>query len=403
MFNKPWVYVICMGVGLLLLASTTFPTSAAPPNTTPPLTPIEQLGKLIFFDTTLSEPSGQACADCHAPEVGFTGPLIEINSNGSVYEGANPGLFGNRKPPSAAYAGYSPALHYDEAEDVWIGGLFWDGRATGWELGSPLAEQAQGPFLNALEQSLPHAVGVCNRIEEGDYAEFFEEVFGSDSLDCGHHVAHTYELIARAIAAYETSPEVNPFSSKYDYYLAGMVELSAEEMLGLELFNGKALCAECHPSELGPNGEAPLFTDFTYDNLGVPANPANPFYAMPSEHNPAGADWVDEGLGGFLRKVGYPAEVYEPLLGAQRVPILRNVGLRPSEDFVKAYTHNGYFKSLEDVVHFYNMRDVSDEWPDAEIAGTVNMEELGDLGLTAEEEAALVAFMETLSDGYELP
>jgi cytochrome c peroxidase len=192
---------------------------------------------------------------------------------------------------------------------------------------------------------------------------------------------------------------VNPFSSKYDYYLAGEVVLTEQEASGLALFEGKAMCAGCHISEPGENGEPPLFTDFTYDNLGVPKNPANPFYNMPKKWNPDGADWIDSGQGGFLKNAGYPPDVYEPEWGKQKVPTLRNVDLRPNEGFVKAYGHNGVFKSLEEIVHFYNTRDV-EHWPPPEVAENVNTDELGDLGLTEAEEAAIVAFMKTLSDGY---
>jgi cytochrome c peroxidase len=194
---------------------------------------------------------------------------------------------------------------------------------------------------------------------------------------------------------------VNPFTSKYDYWLAGMATLTDEEEWGRELFNDplKGNCAACHISEPGPDGEAPLFTDFTYDNLGVPRNPENPFYDMPPKWNPAGDAWVDEGLGGFLKNAGYEADVYGPQLGKEKVPTLRNVDLRPSPDFVKAYGHNGFFKSLEEIVHFYNTRDV-EMWPPPEVPENVNTEELGNLGLTADEEAAIVAFLRTLSDGY---
>src|ERR1017187_5590869 len=122
------------------------------------LTQNEQLGKELFFDTNLSTPPGQACAACHGPEVGYTGLDANINAGGAVYEGAMPGRFGNHKPPSAAYAGDSPILHWRRDKPgghtggtTWVGGMFWDGRATGWTLGDPLAEQAQGPFLNPLE------------------------------------------------------------------------------------------------------------------------------------------------------------------------------------------------------------------------------------------------------------
>lgn len=173
------------------------------------------------------------------------------------------------------------------------------------------------------------------------------------------------------------------------------------------MFNGKAKCARCHPG----NGQQPLFTDYTFDNLGLPKNPENTVYV----YDPA---FVDLGLGGFLQDAGYPEEVYEEQWGKQKVPTLRNVDLRPYEDFVKAYGHNGYFKTLEGIVHFYNTRDVLDVclgdyteaealaancWPPPEVTENVNTDELGDLGLSLEEEAAIVAFLKTLSDGYMPP
>jgi cytochrome c peroxidase len=362
------------------------------------LTSVELLGKRLFFDINLSEPRGQACAACHAPEVGFTGPENMINSAGAVYEGAVLGRFGNRKPPSAAYGGDSPVLYYDVNEEVWVGGMFWDGRATGWTLSDPLAEQAQGPFLNPLEQNLPNAAEVIRRVcFESSYTYLFKAVCGYDAcLDI--NVNGAYDCIGRSIAAYERSKEVQPFTSKYDYYLSGQATLTEQEMWGLELFEGKAMCSACHVSQMGSNGEHPLFTDFTYDNLGVPKNLMNPFYSEP-DWNPDGASWIDYGLGGFLKSIEYDSEVYEAELGKHKVPTLRNVDKRPYPEFVKAYAHNGSFKSLEEIVHFYNTRDV-EIWPSPEVPINVNTDELGDLGLTSEEEAAIVAFLKTLSDGY---
>jgi cytochrome c peroxidase len=112
---------------------------------------------------------------------------------------------------------------------------------------------------------------------------------------------------------------------------------------------------------------------------------------------------------------GYPEEVYLAEWGKHKVPTLRNVDLRPAEDLVKAYAHNGYFKTLEGIVNFYNTRDVKPEcagpyteaealaagcWPPPEVEETVNRDELGDLGLTPDEEAAIVAFLKALSDGF---
>jgi cytochrome c peroxidase len=420
----------------LALAIVALTAAPAPAND---LTPIEQLGKSIFFDQDLSFNKNLACAGCHGPEVGFTGPESDTNEFGAVYEGSFLGRFGNRKPPSAAYATQSPILHYEieKKEAVFVGGNFWDGRATGEKLGNPAADQAQGPFLNPVEQALPDSACVVYRVcMATSYPVGFEAVWGDSacaivwpgdveaqctteggsvglSNDDRGNSDMAYDQIALSIAAYEASPEVNSFTSKYDYSLRGMAKLSKEERKGLSLYKGKAKCTRCHvlhPSE----PHQPLLTDFTYDNLGVPRNPDNPWYLSPL--NPDGYDWVDKGLGGFLKSAGYDEDVWEANLGKQKVPTLRNVDKRPDPGFVKAFTHNGYFKELWQVVHFYNTRDVKpvcadrfapvedalaeDCWPEPEVAENVNEDELGDLGLSAEEEDAIVAFLKTLSDGY---
>jgi cytochrome c peroxidase len=345
------------------------------------LTDQENLGKSLFFDTNLSQPTGQSCAVCHGPNVGWTGPDEAINAAGAVYEGAVPGRFGNRKPPASAYAGDSPILYYDGT--MWIGGMFWDGRATGWTLGDPLAEQALGPFLNPAEQNNASPQDVIDKVMASSYEDLFLQVCTDPDT------AKRYECIGRSIAAYERSKEVSQFTSKYDYWLKGQARLTGQEQWGLALFNGKAKCATCHP--------APLFTDFTYDNLGVPRNPLNPFYYMP--YNPDGANWVDTGLGGFLQAAGYGADVYQPEWGKQKVPTLRNVDKRPSKKFIKAYGHNGYFKSLEEIVHFYNTRDIPGAgWSPPEVADNINTTEMGNLGLNHGEELAIVQFLKTLTD-----
>jgi cytochrome c peroxidase len=366
-----------------------------------PLSPLEELGKALFFDANLSTPPGQSCAACHAPEAGFTGPDSIINAGPAVYPGAVHARSGNRKPPTAAYGGDSPILGFDPDEALWIGGMFWDGRATGWTLGDPLAEQALGPFLNPLEQNLPHAKQVIRRVAKSHYAALFESVWGPGSLDDKVDIAGTYERIGRSIAAYERSPEVSPFTSKYDFYLKGEATLTAQELRGLELYEGQAMCSACHPSAPGEDGAPPLFTDFTYDNLGIPRNPQNPFYTAPKSVNREGTQWMDPGLAGFLAGAGYPEDVWMPERGKHKVPTLRNVDRRPHPGFVKAYGHNGFFKSLEAIVHFYNTRDViAANWPAPEVPDNVNTDELGNLGLSAEDEAAIVAFLQTLTDGY---
>ncbi len=366
---------------------------------TAPFTPLEDLGRQLFFDSNLSAQQNQSCSGCHQPSAGFTSENSPVNAAGAVHPGSFPDRFGKRKPPSAAYAGGSPVLHYDADRQTWVGGMFWDGRATGERLGDPLAEQALEPFTNPLELALADAMAVCVIVRDATYADLFESIWGAGSLDCKHDAGGTYDRLAPALAAYERTGDLSPFTSKYDYYLAGKTTLTPQEARGLALFNGKARCATCHPSQPGPDGEPPLFTDFSYDNVGLPANPLNPFYTMPKKWNPAGAAFVDYGLGGFLKDAGYPADVYEAAWGNMKVPTLRNVDKRPDASLVKAYGHNGYFKSLDAITHFYNTRDV-EAWPDPEVPANVNRDALGNLGLTPDEEAALVAFMQTLSDGY---
>ena len=387
-------------LGLVQYSCTKDPIIAEPENgdsmlKSSGLTAEEQLGKFIFFDENISDPQGMSCATCHAPGVGFTGADQAINATGAVYEGALPGRFGNRKPPSAAYGGNSPILYMD-ADGTWIGGMFWDGRATGLRLGDPLAEQAQGPFLNPVEHNVASVTTIMQIIKDSDYASLFEAVFGTGSLDA----ADAYDNVGRAIAAYERSAEVSQFTSKYDYWLSGKAKLTAKEKQGKALFLGKAKCVKCHTI----TGKKPLFTDFAYDNIGIPKNPHNPFYTMPPEFNPDGINWIDQGLGGFLIAIGDPTAAEN--IGKHKVPTLRNVDLRPDPNLVKAYGHNGYFKSLEEVVHFYNTRDIPGAgwngipWPAPEVLTNMNTAELGNLKLSSEEESALVTFLKTLSDGY---
>jgi cytochrome c peroxidase len=390
--NKVIPFLLCFVLIMVVFQLFRMSETSAEDN----LLPLESLGKKLFFDANLSTPAGQSCADCHGPEVGFGGPDSDINAHGAVYEGAVDTRFGNRHPPTAAYAGDSPVLYYNETSGLWIGGMFFDGRATGWTLGDPLAEQAQAPFLNPLEMNNLNPEDIVKKVALSSYAELFEQVWGDGSLN---DVDEAYDKIGLSIAAYERSSEVSPFTSKYDAYLAGKIELTEMEALGLELYVGKAGCENCHFSQPGPSGEPPLFTDFTYRNLGMPKNPENPFYSMPSEWNPDGENFIDYGLGGFLKNASYISEVYESQLGNFKVPTLRNVDLRPNPEFVKSYGHNGFFKSLEDIVHFYNTRDVED-WPEPEVSVNVDVMSLGNLELTLGEEAAIVAFLKTLSDGY---
>jgi len=409
------------------------------------------LGKLLFYDRQLSVRRNEACAFCHMPEAGFAGPISELNRTTAAYPGSLRTRFNGRIPQTHGYATFSPVLHYNALQGDLVGGAFWDMRATGIRLNSPLAEQAQGPPLDPNEMGLIDAACVVYRASRRPYRLIAKRLWGAQAFDvrwpadiqatCDRpgpapqadplpvHLAPvdrgiaqaTFDKIAEAIAAYEGSREVNSFSSKYDYVMAGKAKFTAAEDAGYRLFrSGATHCNECHRD--GGPGEEPLFTDFTASNLGLPANPAMPYYkenhpdGFGFAANPAGLGFVDSGAGGFLEGSANPDRKWAPLakafIGRYKTPTLRNVDKRPRADFVKAYMHNGYLKSLKEVVHFYNSRDMLPRcevgnpgeklacWPAPEHPETMNRKQLGNLGLTGQQEDQIVAFLKTLTDGY---
>ncbi len=355
------------------------------------MSPKERLGRMLFNDTHLSEPAGQSCASCHDANFAGTDP----DKGTPTSQGMNPKLFGSRNSPTAMYAAFSPAFHFDQEEGLYVGGQFLDGRAA------TLEEQAKGPFLNPLEMANTTKQQVVDKVRSANYAKLFKQVYGQDIFV---DTDAAYDSIADAIAAFERTRAFNKFTSKYDAYLAGKAQLTSQELRGLELFEreDKGNCAACHPSQPAEDGTPPLFTDFTYDNLGVPKNPHNPFYKLNKASNPDGKKFVDRGLGGF---VGLASED-----GKFKVPTLRNIAL------TAPYMHNGYFMTLKGVVDFYNSRDakpacaqefVTDDkaigkgcWPKPEVAENVNRDELGNLGLNEQEVDDIIAFMKTLTDGW---
>jgi cytochrome c peroxidase len=412
---------------------------------------ITLLGKIIFHDRELSVKRNESCAFCHMPETGFSGPVSALNQTTVAYPGSIRTRFSGRRPQSHTYANYAPVLHYNPPQGDFVGGNFWDMRATGLRLNSALAEQAQGPPLDPNEIGLIDPACMVYRMSLRPYRSMAERLWGAqafavhwpadakevcdrpgpppqaDSLPLhlrpvDRGIAQTtFDRIGEAIAAFESSPDVNPFSAKYDYVIAGKTEFTPEEKAGYALFRSKAThCNECHRD--GGPGEEPLFTDFTASNLGLPANPDLPFYKENSPDkfgytaNPEGIKYLDPGVGGFLSSPLNPnrewAAMARSFLGKYKTPTLRNVDKRPYAAFVKAYMHNGYLKSLKEVVHFYNTRDTLPKchpgdpgekvtcWPAPENPRTVNRKQLGDLKLSDKEENLLVAFLKTLTDGY---
>lgn len=377
------------------------------------MTDWERLGQALFFETALSVNGTQSCASCHDPANGFA-------SATAFPEGATPGHFGNRKPPSLAYQALSPVLHHrvEDGEVLFLGGNMADGRARGGALGDPAADQALLPILNPDEMGLPHAACLAARACDSqgpamDAArpgvcvmpmDVAATCAAAEPAEPAPETLAAVDLILRAFSAYEASAQVMRFSSRYDDFVAGRGDLSAEEKAGLALFDGKALCSACHVLTASA-GQGAVLTDFTYDNLGVPRNPANPAYRATVN----GTEWVDRGLAATLEADPLYAAAAAGVEGAVKVPTLRNVWTGQP----RAYMHNGWFKTLEGVVRFYNTRDVWPRcaaevteaqamaarcWPAPEIAATMNRDELGNLKLTEAEEAQIVAFLKTLTD-----
>jgi cytochrome c peroxidase len=345
-----------------------------------------QLGSQLFSDPDLSYPAGQACADCHLARVAFRDP----ESSRATSMGVVPGRFGVRNAPSAMYASYVPPLQRID-DQHWTGGLFWDGRA------GTLEDQAGGPLLNPLEMANPDKATVVAAVRRASYAPAFRALFGAHALD---DVDTAFAHVTEALAAFEQTTAFAPFSSKYDHYLAGEATLSDSEQRGLAIFEDPARgnCAGCHPNRPGPNGAAPMFTDHSYANLGLPRYPNNKFYLQPAPMNPDGERYVDHGL---MQTVGDPAQD-----GKFRVPTLRNIARTPP------YGHNGYFENLPYLIDFLNTRDVGSQtvgtctrvspsarcaWPGPEIPATVD-HGIGHLGLTDQDVTDLVAFLMILSD-----
>ena len=356
--------------------------SAALPVSTAAMNAQEALGAALFFDKSLSHGGTQSCASCHDPAAGFADP----DRSAPTSKGADPTRFGSRNAPSIAYAAFRPAFHWNADDETWVGGQFLDGRAASLEA------QAAQPFTNPIEMGLPDRAAVLDALRAGPNGDRFEALYGKSVWS---DPALAFTRMTAAIAAFERTKVVSPFSSKFDAYTAGTARLTLRETRGLNIFDdpAKGNCAACHPSTPADGQAYALFTDFTYDNIGLPRNAASRFHD---------ARATDFGLGATT---GDPAQD-----GKFKVPTLRNIAL------TGPFGHNGWFDSLGQLVDFYATRDTRPRctnpdvtaaqavqmhcWPDAELPGTVNHDELGNVPLSARDKADLVGFLFTLSDGY---
>ena len=446
----------------------------------------ETLGELMLYDKNMSPNRNEACASCHMPYSGFSGPIPSVNLTMIAYPGTARFRAGKRTPQRHPYAPFFPVLQYNQVQGLFFGGNFWDSRATGYRLRVPDAEQAQGPPVDHMEMGFPDTACIAFRLATAVYRPLFEEVWGRGSLDIkfphqtenicdtpgGAAVFHgsaipvplspqertrantVYDRWAQSIDSFEQSVQVSAFSSKFDAFLAGKYKLTADEMAGYKLFDGKGNCNSCHLDGRGTALKAgqtdtsstdmvnPLFTCFGSANEGLPLNPGDAFYyeTKPDSYgytpNPYGFGYRDLGLGTFLRS-GFGSgpnpnsswkQYAASVDGQMQVPSLRDVALTPKQCptteapgpyFQKEFFHNGYLKSLKQVVHFYNTRDKYayhvtsghcpagtiekvDCWPMPEVPNNIDMTS-GNLGLTDREENQIVAFLQTLSDGFTRP
>ena len=346
----------------------------------------EEFGRALFSDATLSANETMSCETCHSLNEGLVDQR-ETNKKFGASLGDDNISIGDRNAPTASYAQFAPDFHYDIVEKLYIGGQFLNGSAKN------LTEQAKGPFLNPVEMGMPDAASVVTKVlENSTYVATLTKLYGAETLE---DVNATYEAIAESIAAFESTKTFAPFDSKYDRFLAGTYTLSAAEQNGMDIYTnedaavGAGRCTLCHPiTKDGDN--SPLMTDYSYDNLGVPINTG--LRAV------NGVTSNDEGL------YSNPQVSDVNLKGAFKVSSLRNVAV------TGPYMHNGVFKDLKTVVHFYSTRDVggainpetNTTWKEGEFHSAKNTDELGNLGLTDEDEENLVAFLKTFTDAkYE--
>ncbi len=343
-----------------------------------------QLGSDLFHDSSLSRNRTQACATCHMPDAGFVDRRDLADTGMAASLGDDGTSVGSRNAPTASYAALSPPFHRN-AEGKYVGGQFLDGRAA------TLEEQAGGPPLNPVEMGMPDKAAVVARLAENpDYQTRFAALFGADIFGDSDRA---YDAMTKAIAAFERTPDFQPFDSRYDRALRGEIKLTDQEELGRVLFfsNQFTNCNLCHQLKKPGGQEGETFSNYQYHNIGVPANPA-----LTAVH---GAGKPDPGLAENPNVADKAAEA-----GKFKVPSLRNVGV------TGPYMHNGVFKDLRTVILFYNKYnsiakrrqidpETGKEWDPPEVADTISLTEL-ETGPALDDKRidALVAFLKTLTD-----
>jgi cytochrome c peroxidase len=395
-----------------------------------PLSAMAQLGRQIFYDASLSSSGKLSCASCHNPQDAY-GPPID---GPVMLGGPNLSRQGTRAVPSLMYLegqpGFSIGPDDSTIENVNLtqlaaaaqtsvrvqktatataqsatnmvpqGGLFWDGRAD------TLQMQATFPLLDPREMDGGSLDEVAAKLRKAPYASSFVTLFGAGVFTTAQ-VAVNEAMFA--VGRYQIEdPSFHPYTSKFDYWLEGKASLSDTELRGYKLFNDpdKANCAGCHVDQASRDGLPPLFTDHQYEALGAPRNAA-----LADNRDPA---HYDLGICGPYRTDMAAQTQY---CGMFLTPTLRNSARR------HAFFHNGVFHTLQQVMDFYNFRDTNPEKvyprrPDGTVAkyddippkyqANVDVSDPpfdrhpGETpAMTAQDEADIIAFLQTLNDGYK--
>jgi cytochrome c peroxidase len=464
---------------------------------------VQTLGKLMNYDENMSVFKNEACAFCHMPYAGFSGPIPSVNATMIAYPGSMEFRAQKRTAQRYTYSPLFPVLNYNQVDGSFIGGNFWDARSTGYLLSNPDAEQAQHPPVDPGEMGLPDTACIAFRLSQAVYRPLFEQIWGAGTLSINFppnaeqicstpegaaslggsatplalspaeraRATFVYDAWGHSINEYESSVAVSAFSSKFDAFLEGAYTMTPDEMAGYNLFKGKGNCNSCHldgrstaPTPPPPEGSAPnstdtgaaadvtpVFTCFGYANLGLPKNLMVAIYYETTPDffgftlNPLDFGFIDLGLGLFLgggsgnnpsicgpapNTPGAPcwSQFASVSAGQMQVVTARNVAMVPPQCptteapgpyFQKEFFHNGYIKSLKQLVHFYNTRDVFpfpvqmggcptgtvekvNCWPTPEVTANIDMT-LGNLHLTDTEENQIVIFLQTLTDGFTRP
>jgi cytochrome c peroxidase len=363
------------------------------------------LGRELFADPSLSASGRMACTTCHDPSRAF-GPPNALPEQFGGKDMQQPGI---RAVPSLKYLQAVPQFseHYFESDEEGddsidngpTGGLTWDGRVDRGR------DQARIPLLSPFEMANAGPADVVRAVRNGKYGEELRKIFGEAIFD---DTDKAFAGIAEALEVFQQDfRQFYPYSSKYDAYLAGRVALTEQEARGLALFNdpAKGNCGNCHRSARGKDGSPPQFTDYGLIAIGVPRN-----HAIPAN---ADENFFDLGACGPLRTDLSDRSEY---CGRFITPTLRNVALRQS------FYHNGAVHTLREAIEFYVERDTdAGKWYPRDAAGTVrkfddlpavyrdNVNREPPFGgrpggvptLSSREIDDVIAFLNTLTDGYE--